>query len=102
MVVWLSLCGCGCVVVVVVVVVLLLCGSVNGGWLGRVCTTLHLHVPYITYSTSTSFVCFFCIFSSLMISCVMASLGDVLRTSVTALLRSLADMEFVLTNHLHT
>ena len=22
-------------------------GSVNGGWLGRVCTTLHLHAPYI-------------------------------------------------------
>ena len=22
-------------------------GSVNGGWLGRVCTTLHLRTPYI-------------------------------------------------------
>ena len=22
-------------------------GSVNGGWLVRVCTTLHLHAPYI-------------------------------------------------------
>ena len=22
-------------------------GSMNGGWLGRVCTTLHLHAPYI-------------------------------------------------------
>ena len=32
-------------------------GSVNGGWLGRVCTTLHLHAPYITHSTSASFVC---------------------------------------------
>ena len=31
-------------------------GSVNGGWLGRVCTTLHLHAPYITHSTSASFV----------------------------------------------
>ena len=32
-------------------------GSVIGGWLGRVCTTLHLHAPNITYSTSASFVC---------------------------------------------
>ena len=24
------------------------------GWLGRVCTTLHLHAPYITYSTTAS------------------------------------------------
>ena len=32
-------------------------GSVNGGWLGRVCTTLHLHAPYIhPHSTSASFV----------------------------------------------
>ena len=22
-------------------------GSVNGGWFGRVCTTLHLHAPYV-------------------------------------------------------
>ena len=28
----------------------------NGGWLGRVCTTPHLHVPYVTHSTSASFV----------------------------------------------
>ena len=34
-------------------------GSVNGGWLGRVCTTLHLHAPYITHSTSASFVLLF-------------------------------------------
>ena len=31
-------------------------GSVIGGWLGRVCTTLHLHAPNITYSTTASFV----------------------------------------------
>ena len=33
-------------------------GSVNGGWLGRVCTILHLHAPYITHSTRASFVWF--------------------------------------------
>ena len=47
------------------------CGSVIGGWLGRVSTTLHLHAPYITYSTSTSFVCFFCLTHPF--SCVGAS-----------------------------
>ena len=31
-------------------------GSVNGGWLGRVCTTLHLHAPYMTRSTSAFFL----------------------------------------------
>ena len=49
---------------------LLCCWSVIGGWLGRVCTTLHLHAPYITHSSRASFVfCFFVLFHLLMIQC---------------------------------
>ena len=46
--VWLVGCFCCMLLCVVVCCCVLLCvvvGSVNGGWLGRVCTTLHLHTP---------------------------------------------------------
>ena len=62
------------------------CGSVNGGWLGRVCTTLHLHEPDIL--TAPALV-LFCFLSFSFVSCMIsmwyfADMGSVL----TKLLRA--------------
>ena len=66
----------------------------NGGWLGRVCTTLHLHAPYITHSTSTSFVSVFCFshldvrsFRSPVVFGVDAVLTDLQRAERKRLMR---------------
>ena len=62
-------------------------GSVNGGWLGRVCTTLHLHAPYITHSISASFLFFFLLALSANLFSDAVAFADMGRV-LTELLRA--------------